>query len=208
MANAPTTPRPNVSAPPVTPASAAGPIVATPPDPVPQTAEKSMAERLAERTPFNGFTKKGDVTNGIPGYVLYWINDDGPRISTLLRHGFEFVQSNEVGVIEQVTPRNVDIGDKVCRAVGKHANGDPLYAYLMKLPIEFYEQDQRARSERQALIDAAIRGDHGRVAGMNVAQDGTTYNPVAHRGLHEATERRGPVNPLTGMQIGRTKEMG
>lgn len=219
MATTPT-PRPNVSAPPTTPPAVATPLptevnnganlAATAADPVPQAEKKSMEERLKERKPFGGFSKKMEVYGELPGYVLYWINDDGPRIPQLLQYGFEFVTRNDgVIVASGGIDQNNDPGDKIRFAVGQ--NGPvPMYGYLMKLPVEFAQQDQDAKNERNEAIMNAIRGGGGRVAGSDVPQDGTTYNPNVGVGLATQFRQHTAANSrsITGMQRDTAKRMG
>lgn len=207
-----TTDRPNVSAAPVTPAAIqpqAQAPKATPTEPVPSAPIFDPKEAVKTRTPFGGFQKKLDVLNQIPGYVLFWINDDGARVPTVLQHGYQFVEGHEVGMAEGVLTNNRDLGGRVSRPVGRKADGSTMFAYLMKLPIEFWEQDRAAHDERQAGIDAAIKGSRGGVAGVGVSQDGLSYNPLAHRGVRETVERSsGSESSPTGMVTTRVKTMG
>lgn len=154
------------------------PAKAAPAEPVPSTEKVyDPAEAVKNRKPFGGFTKKLEVANEIPGHTLYWINDEGSRVPECLRAGFQFVTSDEVSMANDgVIPLNTDLGDRISRPVGTKGN-DAMYAYLMKLPNEFVEQDQQAKDARNEAIAMAIRGGGGRVAGVEVSQDGTTYTP-------------------------------
>ena len=140
--------------------------------------EKSMAEyeakqeapkgeqRRERRSAFNGTRGKLSINGQIPGYHLHIFNDTTEgRIQQALETGYEFVSPEEVGgVTTNVTDRNTDIGDKVRFLVGS-ADGKPLYAYLMKIKQEWWEEDQKAMQERNDKTDAAIRG--GKIDGVD-----------------------------------------
>lgn len=181
---------------------------ATANDPVPSTVTPfDPAEAVKTRKPFGGFQKKLDVLGTIPGYQLYWINDDGSRIPSCLQAGYQFVLQDEIGMEAGVLTNNRDLGDRVSRPVGSKADGSTMHAYLMKLPNEFVEQDARAHADRQATIDRAIKGGRGQVAGIGVPQDGSTYTPNVGVKIQEQVETNSGASP-TGMTTTRVKTMG
>jgi len=45
--------------------------------------------------------------------------------------------------------------------VGKTEAGEPLYGYAMKIPKEWFEQDQTELAARNDKIDAAVRSGKG-----------------------------------------------
>ena len=113
----------------------------------------------SKRGSFNGTEGKLRIGNQIEGYHLHIFNDTPGRIEQAINVGYEFVQPNEVGgTATNVVSRNTDIGDKVRFLVGTDANNEPMYAYLMKIRNEFYEEDQAALQAKNDTIDAAIRG--------------------------------------------------
>ena len=122
--------------------------------------EAAQGERKRERrSAFNGTRSKLSVGHGIPGYHLHIFNDtkDG-RIQAAQDSGYEFVSPEEVGgVSSNVTDRNTDIGDKVRFLVGMD-NNEPMYAYLMKIKQEWYDEDQAEIQARNNKTDAAIKG--------------------------------------------------
>lgn len=87
-------------------------------------------------------------TPEIPGFHLHWLNDDGARISQALNGGYEFVKPEETIITStdlagDTVGTGTDMGSRVSIVVGKHESGAPMRAYLMKIPSEFYEEDQR-----------------------------------------------------------------
>lgn len=100
-------------------------------------------------------------TPEIPGYKTRWANDDGIRIQELTEmNDYDFVLSheisNEVGD-PNVGGGNQDLGARVSRVVGTKANGDPLYAYLLKIKKEFYEADQKEKQDRIDEVERQIK---------------------------------------------------
>lgn len=177
-------------------------------DAVPSSPEvEKMApasERVKTRQPFGGFTKKLDIKSKIPGYVLYWINDDPGRIPSCLNAGFEFVSPKEIpldygNVTMDGMRQNLDEGDRVSRPTKSvDAAGQPVKMYLMKLPQEFYEQDQAAKAARQAQIDNAIKGGGVRAPGQEMDK---TYRPdtVGPTVVSESLQRMRPGETPGGM---------
>ena len=124
--------------------------------------ERPTRERV--RNVFNGTQAKLTVNNQIPGYHMHIFNDEPGRIQTAIDGGWEFVTPDEVGgVKDSVTSGNTDLGDKVRFLVGTSEKGDGLYAYLLKIKQEWYDEDQAEIQKRNDRVDDAIRG------GVNVA---------------------------------------
>ena len=124
--------------------------------------ERPTRERV--RNVFNGTQAKLTVNNQIPGYHLHIFNDEPGRIQTAIDGGWEFVTPDEVGgTKDSVTSGNTDLGDKVRFLVGTSEKGDGLYAYLLKIKQEWYDEDQAEIQKRNDRVDDAIRG------GVNVA---------------------------------------
>ena len=123
--------------------------------------EKTAATRVPmtrRRNQFNGTESKLTVKKHIEGYKLHIFNDTPGRIDSALSSGYEFVSPNEVGgVTSNVVSQNTDIGDKVRFLVGSNNEGGPLYAYLMKIKQEWYDEDQAELLARNNKIDDALR---------------------------------------------------
>jgi hypothetical protein len=107
----------------------------------------------------------------IPGHHLCWMNDDG-NVEQALDSGYEFVTRGETELEVGVTPTNVDISDKIKQKVGTTQQGDVLYAYLMKIKQEWFEEDMQAIEAQNKQVEDAIAS--GNING-SVGQDGR-YN--------------------------------
>lgn len=114
------------------------------------------------RTPFSGFVKKLDI--GLPedsvlrtDYYLRWFNDTPGRVAAALRAGYDFVSQKEVLIDDGLVRQNADLGEKVAALVGAKENGQPLMAYLMKLPMKFRLEDEARHEAELADIDSVIR---------------------------------------------------
>lgn len=115
------------------PAPAATTVAETPePTPPAQGTRRPFGERRLrlENTP-------------IPGFQCYWFNDLPGRID----------QAKEAGYTH-VTDSN---GAPVVKVAGVMEGGGGLKAYRMKIPIEFYLEDQAAKEAPRAEIDAQMR---------------------------------------------------
>lgn len=123
-----------------------------------QNKEQELPSGRRKSSTFNGTEGKLVVNKQIEGYHMHIMNDYPGRIDQALESGYEFVTSNEIGgTTVNVTDRNTDLGDKVRFLVGRNESGGPLYAYLMKIKQEWYDEDQAVLQSRNDKIDSSIR---------------------------------------------------
>ena len=122
--------------------------------------EKMTEVRRDNRIPMSLPTMRLQVPE-IPGYHLHWMRDDPGRLDQALRAGYVFVEHDEV-MLNRVGLANggmdsgtSDLGSRVSIATGDH------HLFLMKLPQEFWEDDQKTAGEKQEQIASTIRGDKG-----------------------------------------------
>ena len=118
---------------------------------------------------FGGPRLKLSVNGEIPGYHLYWENDDDGAVEQLLYEGFEFVTQDEISLTSHVV-QDADITSKVSRYVGKKADGSPMRAYLLKCPDDIWAEREQARYEAADNWDNAVRQGQ-------VAPDSGRYRP-------------------------------
>lgn len=117
----------------------------------PETLVRTQADRPArtKRIPFGVARSKLGVTLELPGYHLHWVNDTAGRIAEAQQGGYTFVEPKEIGEAGQ--------DSQVKRLVGTQEDGQAMYAYLMKLENEFYEEDQKINLKIADEFDNAIR---------------------------------------------------
>lgn len=120
-----------------------------------QPVVRTATDRPARRTrgAFNGTTGKLKVDFVDPAYHAHWMNDVPGRIETAIDNGYEFVTYGEIKSVGV----NYDLTDKVKRLVGKTESGEPMYAYLMKIHMDWYEEDQKSIQGRIDQIDQSIK---------------------------------------------------
>lgn len=104
-----------------------------------------------ERIPFGVPRSKLTVNVEVQGKHLHWINDSAGRVFEAQQGGYEFVTPQEIGSSDKET--------QVRRLVGRNEDGSALYAYLMKIDQEWYEEDQAfIQSQLDSLDDAMRQG--------------------------------------------------
>ena len=124
-----------------------------------ETQVRSSVERgeRSRRGVFNGTKGKLTVHGSLPGYHMHIINDSPGRIEEALSAGYEFVSPSEIGNVQNnVVSGNTDLGEKVRFLVGT-ADAGGLYAYLMKIHQDWYEEDQQELQTVNERVDTAIR---------------------------------------------------
>jgi hypothetical protein len=109
-----------------------------------------------KRIPLSVARQRLQVDVTLEGYVLYWPLET--QVHEFLQAGYEFVTSREVTVNNRDNPAadtlqggNSAMDDKV-RVFAGLIEGKPYYHILMKLPLEYYREDQRALLERNARM--------------------------------------------------------
>lgn len=101
-------------------------------------------------------------TPEIAGYHSHWVNDYPGRITQAMDAGYTFVDREEAlftsgDLAGDPLGTGSDMGSRVSQVVGKNDDGSPLRAYLMKIPNEFYREDQQAIQDRVNAVDEAMR---------------------------------------------------
>ena len=106
-------------------------------------------EQRPRRIPFGVPNTKLGITMSLPGYHLHWVNDTAGRIDEAKLGGYEFVSPSEVNDTSKES--------HIKRLVGKREDGSGMYAYLMKIRQDWYDEDQRALQSQVDKFDRAIR---------------------------------------------------
>lgn len=102
----------------------------------------------------------------IPGYHLHWMNGTPSRIAQAMKAGYEFVDPEEVDIIntglaDPVSKSgNTDLGSRVSIVAGADigADGAEQRLYLMKIKQEWFDEDQRGLEERNEETARSLRG--------------------------------------------------
>lgn len=127
----------------------------------PAPAQPDSAAPRPERIPFGSARQKLAATTRA-GYHRRYFNDEARRIDAAKAAGYTFV----------VDPRT---GEPTKSVVGVAKQGGGLTAYLMEIPIEFFNEDQRAKDVPLQQFDQDIRRGAG--PGTAPGQDGR-YVPM------------------------------
>lgn len=121
---------------------------------------------------FGGVRMKLEVFGRIPGYHLYWANNQNGEVESLIEEGFELVSSEEVGMAERIV-QDADISNCISKYVGLDAAGNPMRAFLMKLPEEMWQEREAMRYAQADAWDNDIKA--GAIQGID-----RRYTPLGH----------------------------
>lgn len=145
---------------------------------------KADIERIRKiRKPFGSMTQKLALP-GINGYHQHWFNDDPGRVEEATANGWAHVMGKD--------------GKPVKRVVGRGRDSAALYAYAMKLPIIFWQEDLNARHDAaQARIDEVRKKPFRAKPGQAEKSDaGKFYSPNEDgEVVHMKTTRARIPNP-------------
>jgi len=116
------------------------------------TTTKETARAQTKRIPFGTPRTRLSLNTQLEGFHYRWVNDQPGRLSQAQEGGYSFAEPAEVG--KEPTENN-----RVFELVGLQKDGvNPLYAYLMKIPKEWYLEDDKVKQSQLDQIDAAIKG--------------------------------------------------
>lgn len=112
------------------------------------------------RKPLSGARDVMTVT-GVPrGLHARWVNDVRDRIQRFKEAGYEFLTDTGITVgettIDQESAAEKGIGSIVSQRVG-HDEGGPIYAYLMAIEEEFYEEDCKRKNQSIDRQEESLR---------------------------------------------------
>lgn len=105
---------------------------------------KAVAPKRKERTPVGGKRDILTVSNQDPNYVYRWVNDTPGRLQRFIDGGYEVV-THEADVGGPTVDKTSRLGSSITKSVG-----GTVTAVLMRIPREWYEEDQKTK---QAAID-------------------------------------------------------
>lgn len=161
-----------------TPVAEAAPVVDEQPvTPAPNSEETIRAAATMRRKVARERAKGLNVYSGQrmgaekrSGFHRHWINDTGAALEEMLDKGYTFVEDGNA------TIENDDLGNRKSLQVSK--NGPPVTAYLMEIPLDQYEEDQRAKESLIQQNEISIRGATSGI-GAEKDADGNSvvYNP-------------------------------
>lgn len=97
-------------------------------------------------------------------FVYRWVNDSEGRLATFLAGYWEFVDQNGQPIGDGGIENTAGVSSKFSKGVGRGVT-----AYLMRIPREFWLEDQQAKENRVKEVEAEMRrsakqaGDYGKV---------------------------------------------
>lgn len=145
----------------------------------------SLPQRLDRtRVPMSMPSLKLEVPE-LPGYHLHWMMGSPGRIAQAQRAGYTFVEPDEVDVLntsigdDASKSGNTDMGSRVSIVATRDTgdDGKEQRLYLMKIPLEFWKQDQKALESKNEQVAASLRG--GQDIGANQFGSENRYIPDA-----------------------------
>lgn len=122
-------------------------------------------KRRPRRTSINGTRNVLTVQGKEPGFVYRIVNDDGDRVGQMEDIGYEVVCDSSVKVGDRRVANATQQGSPVRVSVGRGVQG-----VLMRIPKEFYDEDQAAKQNNLNELDAQMKreiktsADYGKVS--------------------------------------------
>jgi hypothetical protein len=118
-------------------------------------------------------------TPEIPGYHLYWFVDR--NVERALQAGYEMVKKQELSLNQHgvATDKSIsgsaDLGSNIKLVAGTSETGGAEYLNLMKIPLAWWQEDQKVLEERNAQVLSAVFKDEQVGGSRSAADQGTSY---------------------------------
>lgn len=140
--------------------------------------QQKTAEVRRKRVPVSGNRDLLTVLGKDPNYHYRWVIDGderGQRLWKFTRAGYEHVKSSEVEIGEDMVFKSDNVGSIV-----RYPAGNGTYLYLMKIPREWYQEDQKIKEqtieeeEVNSLRERDLVKDDGMYGGGKLSRGRTT----------------------------------
>ena len=123
--------------------------------------DAAIKRERPRRTPLDGARDILTVYDKDPNFVYRWVRNDEGRIQLFQERGYEVVaRTHKVG------EKTVDSGSQLASAVTKFGGGN-VTLVLMRIPKEWYDEDQAAKEAAIAATEATMKrageGQYGTV---------------------------------------------
>jgi len=116
------------------------------------TQETIAKKRTKRRTPINGQRNILTVDGKDPNFVYRIVNDTGDRVNQMAESGYEIVTDSGVKIGDRRIGNPTQTGSPVRTSVGGGVQG-----VLMRIPKEWYEEDQQAKAAQVDELEASMK---------------------------------------------------
>ena len=120
------------------------------------TSDNNTQTERPARVPVSGNRDILAVKNIPDNKIARWVNDVDNRILKFQQGGQEFVTDEGVTVGQPTVESSKAVGKVVSKIVGTKKTNEPLYAYLMVIDRDWYNQDQQAKQNDVDAQEQAI----------------------------------------------------
>lgn len=97
-------------------------------------------------------------------FHYHWFNDIGDRLHKCVEAGYEFVLKSGLGAGDQTIESAKGTSSLLTKGVGGGVS-----AYLMRIPMQFYREDQKAKQlevdalEAEMKLARRVEGSYGKI---------------------------------------------
>lgn len=125
------------------------------------TKRGESRDHTPKRVPVSGNRNVLTVNGKEDGFYYRWVLDAGDRINRFKRAGYEVV-THEVEVGDARVGTASPVGSPVTAS-----NGGGSSLILMRIPLEYYEEDQKAKMDEVDALEASmgknVDGQYGKL---------------------------------------------
>jgi len=127
------------------------------------TVKQSVVEKRVHRKPLHQQGPQNILGEKDPNFHYRIVNDTGNRIEAFQQAGYELVTDDDIIVGDSRVSSAGDLGSSK-----RIISGDGNTAYLMRIPLEYYQEDQKAKEEKikdqeRSMKDESSQGLYGNI---------------------------------------------
>lgn len=118
--------------------------------------DETVATSRPKRVPVSQSRDVLSVKNLPEDMVGRWVNDVSDRVLKFLEGSWEFVTDKGICVGERTVEASRDCGQTIRRLVGTGPHNEPVYAYLMAITKDLYNEDQARKQDEVDSVEEQI----------------------------------------------------
>lgn len=128
------------------------------------TKTEAVTRERKQRIPVSGPRDILTVSKKDPNYMYRWVKDLPGRVQRFIEGGYEIVNHEA-----DIGQRTVDSGSRLGSAVTRLDGANTLV--LMRIPLEWYNEDQEAKQREIDAVEDSMRAEGGRLDGVEGRPD-------------------------------------
>lgn len=118
------------------------------------TVKQTVVEKRVQRKPLHQRGPQSISGEKDPNFHYRIVNDTGDRIHVFQQAGYELVTDGDLSVGDSRVSTAGDLG-----AAKRVISNDGTTSFLMRIPNEYYQEDQKAKQDKITELDQSMKDE-------------------------------------------------